>query len=78
MIGSCHVIENDHPIPLTGLKKPVDPALAIFGEFQKELLLVAAVCDVPRMTGYVVSIRSWHDPRISHLNKSISMAKWAF
>jgi hypothetical protein len=60
VIGGCHVIENDHPIPLLGLKKPVDPVLAILGEFQKEFRLVATMCDVPRMTGYVMSVCSWH------------------
>jgi len=51
-----------HPIPLLGLNKPVDPALAILGEFQQEFLLVATMCNVPRMTGYVLSIRSWQGP----------------
>jgi hypothetical protein len=77
VIGSCHVIENYHPITLSGLIKPVDPVLTVFGEFQQKFLLVASMCDVPHMTGYVVSVRSWHDPRISHFNKSIFIAKWA-
>jgi hypothetical protein len=34
VIGSCHVIENDTTKPLLGLEKPVNPPLAILGEFQ--------------------------------------------
>ena len=49
-------------MPLLGLKKPVDPSLPILGEFQQEFLLVATMCDVPRMTWYVMSVRSWHGP----------------
>jgi hypothetical protein len=51
-IGRCQVIQDDHPIPLLGLKEPVDPGLAIPGKLQQEFLLVAAMGDVPRMTGY--------------------------
>jgi hypothetical protein len=78
MIGSCHVIENDNPIPFLGLKKPVDPPLAVLCEFQQELLLVATMCNVPCMTGYVMSVGSWHSPWTLWLSKTISMPKWAF
>jgi hypothetical protein len=78
VIGGRHVIENDHPIPLLGLKKPADPALTILGEFKQELLLATTMCDVPCMTGYVMSIRSWHGRWTSYLKKTISITKWAF
>lgn len=34
VIACCHVIENDHPIPLPGLPIPVEPPLAILTELE--------------------------------------------
>jgi hypothetical protein len=77
VIGSSHAIQDDHPLPLLGLEEPVDPGLAILGKLQQECLLVATMCDVPRVTGYGMPVRSWHALWISCLNKPIPMAKWA-
>jgi len=38
----------------------VQPALAVFHKLQQKILLMAAVGDVPDMTGQKMSIGTWH------------------
>jgi hypothetical protein len=59
VIGSSHAIQDDHPIPLLGLKEPVDPGLATLGKLQQESLLAATMGDVLRMTGYGMPVHPW-------------------
>jgi hypothetical protein len=49
--------------------------LPILGKLREKFLLVAAICDVPQMTRYVVAIGSWYAVVIRlPLSLAISMA----
>ena len=60
MVRRNDVIQNTKPIPFLGLKQPVAPIVSISGEFQQELLFVAAVGNVPDVVEQEMTIGAWH------------------
>jgi hypothetical protein len=59
-IGSDDIVQDAQTIAFARLVEPVQPLFAVPGEFQKELLFVAAVGDMPDVSGKEMSIGSWH------------------
>lgn len=63
MVRGHHIVQYAQMIALPGFEKPPPIPLSVPVEFQQKLLLVTAVREVPRVAGYIVSIRSRHTLR---------------
>ena len=66
VVGSGRVVQDPEPIAFFSLKKPGQPPPPVFREPQQELLLVAAMGDVPDISRNVISIRSRHSGSLAH------------
>jgi hypothetical protein len=55
------MIQNLKPEPFSDCTKPFDPACAVPGEFEQELLFVTSAGDVPEMIGKKIPVRSRHE-----------------
>ena len=44
------------------LIKPLEPPVAVLGEFEQKFLLVTAVRDMPDVAWQEMTMGAWHDP----------------
>jgi hypothetical protein len=61
VIGSDYVIENGQAIPYTCQNQPKAPSCSITLELQKKIAVMAAVRNVPYISGHVSSLGSGHE-----------------
>jgi hypothetical protein len=60
VVAGNHVVQDDESVTLLRLKQPMDPVESILTEFQQKLFFMTPMCDVPHITGNVMSTRSRH------------------
>jgi hypothetical protein len=60
MIRSDRKIEDGHSIPKRSLGQPFYPQIAVYGILQKELPVMAPMCNMPHVARDKKSNRSWH------------------
>jgi len=60
VVGSDTIIQYCNSKPLSGLIQPMNVTLTITAKLQKELLFMAAVCQMPYEPWYVMSICPRH------------------
>ena len=60
MVRRYGVIQDTKAETLLGFIQPSPPSVAVSGEFQQELLLVASMCNMPNHTWYIISISPRH------------------
>ncbi len=60
VVGSDNVVEYPQAEAFLGFEEPGMPTTSVLGEFQEEFFLVAAVGDVPHLSGNMMSVRSRH------------------
>ena len=63
VVRSGHVVEDPQSVALFGFKEPAYPGSAVSPEFEKKFSLVAAVGNVPRVSGQEESFGSGHGLR---------------
>ena len=76
VIGGDGKIQDGKVIPLSGLEKPLHPPGAISGKLEKKFLLMAAMGQVPDITGNEMSVCTGHLKVF--LRTAILRAKWSF
>jgi hypothetical protein len=72
VVRGGHVVEDPQTVAFFGFKQPVYQGSAISREFKKKFSLVAAVGNVPRVSGQEVSLSSGHG------RFTWSVLKWLF
>ena len=64
VVGCDGLVQDHQTITFLGLKKPLYPPPTIPPKLEQELPFVATMCEVPYLTGNVVSLRSCHCPNL--------------
>ncbi len=72
MIRGGHTDEDPQLVVLFGFKQPVYPGSAVFRKIEEKFSLVAAVGNMPRVSGEKISIGSGHSGCTSPLPRSVS------
>jgi hypothetical protein len=60
MVRSDCEVEDRHFIPIGSFVQPFYPQIAMYGIVQKELPVMAPVCNVPHVARDKKTYRSWH------------------